>query len=136
MNGFAHVPHALSDGAPHAVPAAVPNVVAAGGWSHLLVVYATEVGIVVIVVGILLGIGRLLRGPHLADRALAVDTIAVHLIGLVILFTIRLDSLVLFDGILVLSLLGFAGTIAVAQYIARPHLRRRFRRDVPHDPDD
>jgi multicomponent K+:H+ antiporter subunit F len=94
-------------------------------WSCLLVHLAVDFGIVVMVIGISLSIGRLLRGPHLADRALALDTVAIHLIGLVILFTMRLDSLVLMDGVLVLSLLGFAGTIAVAQYIARPHVQKK-----------
>lgn len=109
----------------------------AAGWTQTMVEWTTDVGIVAIVAGMGLCIVRLVRGPHLADRALAVDTIAVHLIGLVILLTLRLDSLVLFDGVLVLSLLGFAGTVAVAQYILRPHLRRRrLNRDVQADPDD
>ena len=67
---------------------------------------------------------RLLRGPHLADRALATDTLAVNLIGLVTLLTMRLKSPLFVDGILVLSLLGFAGTVAMARYIARPHVRK------------
>jgi len=102
--------------------------VIASTWSNLAVHLAVDFGIVMMVLGIVLCIVRLLRGPHLADRALALDTIAIHLIGLVILFTLRIDSLVLMDGVLVLSLLGFAGTIAVAQYIARPHLQRRHTR--------
>jgi multicomponent K+:H+ antiporter subunit F len=105
-------------------------------WHARLVELTTELGIVLITGGILLCLYRLVRGPHLADRALALDTIAIHLIGLVILLTLRLDSLVLFDGVLVLSLLGFAGTVAVAQYIARPHLRTRPKRALPKDPDD
>jgi multicomponent K+:H+ antiporter subunit F len=94
-------------------------VLAAARWSDRMVDWMVDFGILVIVLGMFLCIVRLLRGPHLADRALAVDTIAVHLIGLVILLTLRLNSLVLFDGALVLSLLGFAGTIAVSQYIIR-----------------
>ena len=90
-------------------------------WHEQLVVWTAEIGVVLIVAGMLGGIYRLLRGPHLADRALAVDTIAVQLIGLVILLSIRLGTLVYFDGILVLSLLSFAGTVAIAQYIGRPH---------------
>ena len=115
---------------------ALPPLPLAAAWSAALVDYAIDGAIVVVVAGILLCVARLLRGPHLADRALALDTIAIHVIGLVVLFTMRLDSLVLFDGVLVLSLLGFAGTIAVAQYIARPHLRKRNGRDLPADPDD
>ena len=56
--------------------------------------------------------------------ALAVDVVAIQLIGLVILLSMYFGSLVLFDGVLVLSLLGFAGTVAMAQYIGRPHLKR------------
>jgi multicomponent K+:H+ antiporter subunit F len=104
-------------------------------WSHRLVDLTVDLGIVVIVVGMLLCIARMVRGPHLADRAVSLDTIAIHLIGLVILLTIRLNSLILFDGVLVLSLLGFAGAIAVAQYIARPHLRAPGR-PAPDEPDD
>jgi multisubunit Na+/H+ antiporter MnhF subunit len=84
-----------------------------------------EAGILVVALGVVACVVRLFRGPHLADRAVALDTIAVHLVAFVILLTLRSDSLVLFDGALVLSLVGFAGTVAVAQYIIRPHHRRR-----------
>ena len=57
-------------------------------WHGQLVVVTAEIGIVLIVAGMIGGIYRLLRGPHLSDRALAVDTIAIQLIGLVILLTI------------------------------------------------
>jgi multisubunit Na+/H+ antiporter MnhF subunit len=93
-------------------------------WHASLVQRTVEVAMVVIICGILACIFRLLRGPHLADRALAVDIVAVHLIGLVILLSLWLGSLVFFDGILVLSLLGFAGTVAMAQYIGRPYVKK------------
>ena len=89
-----------------------------------LVGYAIDFGIVVVVVGMGLCVGRLLRGPHLADRALSADALITHLMALVILFTIRTESLLMFDGVLVLALLGFVTTVAAAQYIVRPHLRR------------
>jgi multicomponent K+:H+ antiporter subunit F len=97
----------------------------AGAWHHILVDRTVEVGIVAVAFGVLACLIRLFRGPHLADRAIALDTIATQVIGLVILLTLRIDSLILFDGALVLSLVGFAGTVAVAQYIVRPHRRRR-----------
>jgi multicomponent K+:H+ antiporter subunit F len=93
-------------------------------WHEVMVDRTVDVGIVVVAVGVLTCIIRLFRGPHLADRAIALDTIAIHVIGFVILLTLRIDSLVLFDGALILSLVGFAGTVAVAQYIIRPHRRR------------
>jgi len=84
----------------------------------------TEFAALVLLLNMLLCFYRLMRGPHLADRALAVDTIAIQLIGLVLVLTIRLRTLHYLEGVLLLSLLGFAGTVAMAQYIARPYLRR------------
>jgi multisubunit Na+/H+ antiporter MnhF subunit len=55
---------------------------------------------------------------------MAADTLVTHLMALVILLTIQTRSLLMVDGVLVLALLGFVTTIAVAQYIVRPHLRR------------
>ena len=99
-------------------------VAAATSWHESMVDRTVEVGILALAVGVLACVVRLFRGPHLADRAVALDTIALHMVGFVILLTLRIDSLVLFDGALVLSLVGFAGTVAVAQYILRPHRRR------------
>ncbi len=90
----------------------------------VLVGYTIDFGIAVVFFGMALSLGRLLRGPHLADRALAADTLITHLMALVLLFTIRAQTLLLFDGVLVLALLGFVTTVAAAQYIARPHVRR------------
>lgn len=92
-----------------------------------LVVYAVDFGIAVVFAGVGLCFARLLRGPHLADRALAADTLITHLLALVLLFTIRMETLLLFDAVLVLALLGFVTTVAAAQYILRPHLRGRSR---------
>lgn len=85
----------------------------------LLVEYTIDFGLFATFAGLLLCLIRLLRGPTLADRALAADTIITHLMALVLLFTIRAGSLQMFDGVLVLALLGFATTIAVAQYLLR-----------------
>ena len=77
----------------------------------------TLVGVVVLVLGIVLCLYRLLRGPHLADRVLSADTLAVMVVGLVILLGIRLETTVFLDAALVVSILGFASTVAFAQYI-------------------
>jgi len=105
-------------------------------WHASLVIWVVNLGILAIVLGMFLCIYRLLLGPHLADRALAVDMLAIQLIGLVILATMRLGTLVYIDGILVLSLLSFAGTVAMAQYIGRPHLKDHVQRNETIQPQD
>ena len=80
-------------------------------------------GIIVIITGMLICAARLLRGPHLTDRAVAVDTITVHLVALVALLTMRSGTLAFFDGALALSLLGFVSAVAMGQFVIRRRLR-------------
>ena len=110
----------LADAASAAAAAAVNDAT----WHARLVGLTVLFAIVVIVTGMFLCLYRLLHGPHLADRALAVDVISIQLIGLVILLTIRYGTTWFVDGVMVLSLIGFAGTVAMAQFIARPHVKQ------------
>ena len=96
----------------------------AASWLAQLVPWLAAVGIVTVSICIALCLFRIIRGPTLADRALAADVISIQLIGLVILLTVRNGSPYLVDGMLVLALLGFAGSLAAAQFIARPHVQR------------
>lgn len=108
-----------------AIAPTMPAAAANPAWHEVMVERTVDVGILIVALGVLICLIRLFRGPHLADRAIALDTIAIHVIGLVILLTLRVNSLMLFDGALLLSLVGFAGSVAVSQYIIRPHRRRR-----------
>jgi multicomponent K+:H+ antiporter subunit F len=62
---------------------------------------------------------RLVRGPSVPDRALALDTIAVNLISVIVLLCIRYNTLQYFDAVLVIAVLGFLGTVAIAKYLLR-----------------
>ncbi len=79
----------------------------------------SNIGIVFICVGMLICVWRVLKGPTLIDRAIAGDLLAIHVVAFVILATINFQSLVLFDAVLIISILGFVSTVATAQYIAR-----------------
>ena len=71
------------------------------------------------IVAFLFGAWRLLRGPGLPDRILALDTLYVNTIALLVLFGIQFDTHVLFEAALVVALLGFVGTVALAKYVTR-----------------
>jgi multicomponent K+:H+ antiporter subunit F len=62
---------------------------------------------------------RLLAGPSSVDRVLALDTLYVNTVGLVILLGLRLSSDLLFEAALVIAMLGFIATVALARFIAR-----------------
>lgn len=107
-------------------PAATPSLIEQWAqWSASAVDMLAWVGMIVIGFGALVCIYRIAVGPHLADRAIGADTLSTYLIGLVLLLTMVLGDLAFFDGVLVLALLGFAGTVAMAQYLARQKQSRQ-----------
>ena len=70
-------------------------------------------------VALLLNLYRLLRGPGLADRILALDTLYINSMALLILVGIRFDTAVFFEAALVIAALGFVGTVALSKFVVR-----------------
>lgn len=62
---------------------------------------------------------RLLRGPTAPDRVLALDTMYVNAAALVVLLGVRYRSELLFEAALIIALLGFVSTVALARYLSR-----------------
>jgi multicomponent K+:H+ antiporter subunit F len=71
------------------------------------------------VLALLLNLYRLLRGPTLPDRALALDTMYIKTIGLIVLYGISSDSKLYFEAAMLIALIGFVSTVAVAKYMLR-----------------
>ncbi len=67
----------------------------------------------------LLSLYRLLRGPSVPDRILALDTLYVNTIALLILFGMYLDSSTYFEAALIIAMLGFVGTVMLSKYVMR-----------------
>lgn len=68
---------------------------------------------------------RVLRGPALVDRVLAVDLMTVAGSGLMAVTGIAFSASVFLDIALFLLVTGFVGTAAFAQFIERQHARRQ-----------
>lgn len=62
---------------------------------------------------------RLLRGPSIADRIAALDTIGVLLLSMIAVIGMVTGTQAYFDIILVIGILTFIGTTAMARYIER-----------------
>ena len=62
---------------------------------------------------------RLLRGPEVVDRVLALDTMYVNVVALVVVLGLRLRSELLFEAALIVALLGFVSTVALSRYLTR-----------------
>lgn len=66
-----------------------------------------------------LNLYRLLRGPGVVDRILALDTLYVNTIALLVLSGLREGSTIFFEAALVIAMLGFVGTIVLSKYVIR-----------------
>jgi multicomponent K+:H+ antiporter subunit F len=67
---------------------------------------------------------RLLVGPSAADRVLALDTLWLCGMLLLLLLGIRYGSTLVFDAALLMTLVGFASTLALAKFLARGEVIR------------
>ncbi|MEX0958718.1 MAG: K+/H+ antiporter subunit F [Burkholderiales bacterium] len=70
-----------------------------------------------IAAALVLNVLRLVRGPDATDRVLALDTLYINLVGLIVLMCIDTGSKMYFEAAIVIALLGFIGTVALAKYI-------------------
>ncbi|MFT6029562.1 MAG: multicomponent K+:H+ antiporter subunit F [Oleiphilaceae bacterium] len=81
--------------------------------------------IVLFGVSIILGIAlilsgwRLLIGPSTTDRILALDTLYINSIALIVILGLYFRSTLYFEAALLIAMLGFVGTAALAKYILR-----------------
>ncbi|MBX3726556.1 MAG: K+/H+ antiporter subunit F [Xanthomonadales bacterium] len=67
----------------------------------------------------LLCLWRLLRGPTVADRILALDTLYINTIAMLMLFGMYLRSAIFFEVALIIAMLGFVGTVVLCKYLIR-----------------
>ena len=81
--------------------------------------FSLNVGIVVVAFAVLLCGWRLLKGPEIADRILALDTLYMSMVALVILLNIRWNTELLFEAALLVAMMGFVSTVALARYLTR-----------------
>jgi multicomponent K+:H+ antiporter subunit F len=62
---------------------------------------------------------RVLRGPGMGDRVLALDTMTVNAIALLTLFGIDRGTGIYFEAALLFAVVGFVSTVAYARFILR-----------------
>jgi multicomponent K+:H+ antiporter subunit F len=85
----------------------------------------TFLGWAITVAQILLGLAmccatyRLVSGPRAQDRILGLDTLYVTGMLMLVTFAIRTGTILYFEAALVIGLLGFVSTVALAKFLMR-----------------
>ncbi|WP_105255362.1 K+/H+ antiporter subunit F [Pseudoalteromonas sp. T1lg75] len=70
-------------------------------------------------VSLMLNLWRLIVGPSVPDRILALDTMYINTIALIILYGIGMQTQIYFEAALLIAMLGFVSTVAVCKYLLR-----------------
>lgn len=84
-----------------------------------MIAYALDFGFFALSLAVLLNLWRLLRGPTLMDRVLAVDTMVINIIALIILFGIQQRTTIFFEAALLFAMFGFISTVAYCRFVLR-----------------
>ena len=89
---------------------------------------AVDVSAGLMILAVLLGFVRLVKGPSLPDRVVALDMMTICIVAFCGLAAIRYNEKAFLDVALVLALVGFLATVALARFAERNTARREQQR--------
>ena len=80
--------------------------------------------VVIITMGLIglamaLAFWRLLRGPDIVDRVIAIDTLYVNACAMLLAFGVKGGTDLFFEAALIIAMLGFLSTAAFAKFLLR-----------------
>lgn len=75
--------------------------------------------IAMVALALALSLVRLLIGPDVPDRILALDTLYINAIALIVLFGLAQGSALYFEAGLLIAVMGFVSTVALSKYLLR-----------------
>ncbi len=85
--------------------------------------WALDIALIVafaaLALGQLLSMVRLVVGPTTGDRILALDTMVINALGLVVVLGIHQGAQIYFEVSLLIAMLGFVSTVALARFVLR-----------------
>lgn len=84
-----------------------------------MITAACVFALVAISVSVLLNVYRLIVGPEVTDRILALDTMVINAIGLIVLAGIVFGTAMYFEAALLFAMVGFVSTVAFCKFLLR-----------------
>ena len=80
---------------------------------------AAQISLVMLGVALLIAFLRLVKGPTLADRIVAMDLFGMLVVGVIVVLAGSTGVRAMLDAAIVIALIGFLGTVAYATYVER-----------------
>lgn len=84
-----------------------------------ILAFSVQASFAMVMAGIVLAFIRLTKGPSLPDRVVALDTMTVLIVAFCGLFVFESGSTAFLDVAVVLALIGFLATAALARFVER-----------------
>ncbi|MBP2240475.1 multicomponent Na+:H+ antiporter subunit F [Cytobacillus eiseniae] len=92
-----------------------------------MILLAVKIAILCMSVAILGLLYRVLKGPSVPDRIVALDAIGINLVAIVALTAIFLNTSAFLEVILLIGILSFIGTVAFSKYLEKGVVLERDR---------
>lgn len=81
-----------------------------------------QIAFVMIACAMILCLYRMVRGPDITDRILALDTLYINTIALLVLLGINAGNSAYLEAALLIAAMGFVGTVALSKYLLRGNI--------------
>jgi len=75
--------------------------------------------VVIALVAMVLAVFRMLKGPNVADRVVALDVMTIISISLIVYVSMLAQRIIYLDVAMVYALISFIGVVAIARYLER-----------------
>jgi multicomponent Na+:H+ antiporter subunit F len=79
----------------------------------------SNITLVTLGIALVVSVVRLIKGPSLPDRIVAMDLLGVLVVGLIVVLAAASGVRATLDAAIVIALIGFLGTVAYATYVER-----------------
>jgi multicomponent Na+:H+ antiporter subunit F len=80
-----------------------------------------QLTLVILAVTVIVTLVRLIKGPTLPDRVVAMDLLGVVVVGFIVVLAASTRVSATLDAAMVIALIGFVATVAYAVYVERGH---------------
>ncbi|WP_439524229.1 K+/H+ antiporter subunit F [Marivita sp.] len=70
-------------------------------------------------IAMLLDLWRIAKGPHSADRILALDTMVINMIAFLVLYGVWRGTAIYFEAAMLVAMVGFVSTVAYCRFLLR-----------------
>lgn len=81
----------------------------------------SQITLVILGLAVIVAVVRLMKGPTLPDRIVAMDLIGILAVGVIVVLAAWTGVRATLDAAIVIALISFLGTVAYATYVEREH---------------